>query len=337
MTTLDERVHALATLGFSERQTRFITLVALHSGFCLRRQYAAFAGLQPGAGVRDFLDRLVTRRLARRFGFRPDRGHVYHLHNSSIYGAIGQDDNRNRRRSSPALIARKLMLLDFVLQHQDTEWYATEADKVALFTGRFGVARSSLPRRTYRSRQTAVAPTVRHFIHKLPIGLSGQPAVPSFVFLVTDTRGHAFTQFVRDHVPLLNQLTAWRIVAVAPRHIPGLTACEQAFKQLDSARAGLGDTLRELESYVAVREGLERDDLTGVSVAQIDKFREVRNRFAAAQLDSLYEQWKAKGPGILQTPEAAGLIGLPVLSRGAIVTYRLPIRYDRFGTFAGMV
>ncbi len=106
--TFDERVTALASLGFSDRQTRFLVTVALHSGFCLRRHYTAFADLQYGAGVRDFLDRLVSRRLARRFGFRRDRGHVYHLCNSSIYTAIGQDDNRNRRRTGAALIARKL-------------------------------------------------------------------------------------------------------------------------------------------------------------------------------------------------------------------------------------
>ena len=60
--TFDDRAAALAPLGFSERQTRFLVMVALHSGFCLRRHYTAFADLQYGAGVRDFLDRLVARR-----------------------------------------------------------------------------------------------------------------------------------------------------------------------------------------------------------------------------------------------------------------------------------
>ena len=104
--TFGDRVAALEPLGFSERQTEFLVTVALHSGFCLRRHYMAFAGLKYGAGVRDFLDRLVTRGLARRSQFRADRGHVYHLHHAHIYAAINQDDNRNRRRTSPALIAR---------------------------------------------------------------------------------------------------------------------------------------------------------------------------------------------------------------------------------------
>lgn len=117
--TFDERVRALEHLGFNEAQTRFIVTVALHSGFCLRRHYAKLTGLKYGAGVRGFLDRLVGRGLARRHDFRRDRGHVYHLHHTGIYTAIGQDDNRNRRHTSPALIARKLMLFDYVLDHPE--------------------------------------------------------------------------------------------------------------------------------------------------------------------------------------------------------------------------
>ena len=335
--TFDERVKALASLGFSERQTRFITLVVLHSGFCLRRHYAAFAGLRYGAGVRDFLDRLVARRLARRFNFRRDRGHVYHFHNSSIYSAIGQDDNRNRRRTSPALIARKLMLLDFVLLHQDTDWLATEADKVQLFTRRFGVSREELPRRVYAPKQPGISSTDRYFVDKLPIGLTGEPAVPSFVLLATDARGQAFGHFLQDHAALLDRLPAWRIVAVAPRHIPGLPACERVFREFDSRRSGVGDLVPELDAHFTMRSRIDRDGLGHLPVRQIDRFRETRDRFAKDKLDSLFELWKTEGPAILRTPLAARLLGLPIRSRGSLATFQLPIRYDRFGTFAGVV
>ena len=39
--TFIERVQALAPLGFSDVQTRFLVTVALHSGFCLRRHYTS--------------------------------------------------------------------------------------------------------------------------------------------------------------------------------------------------------------------------------------------------------------------------------------------------------
>ena len=218
--TFDERVRALGLLGFTERQTRFLVTVALHGGFCLRRQYMAFAGVKYGAGVRDFLDRLVAQKLATRVDFRRDRGHVYHLQASAVYDAIGQPDNRNRRHVSTALVARKLMLLDYVLAHPDREWFATEEDKVALFTERFGVSRLALPQRLYVATRHGIPPTTRYFIHKLPIAVSEHPPAVSFVWLVTEVSGEAFEQFVHDHVPLLSELPQWRLVAVAPRHIP---------------------------------------------------------------------------------------------------------------------
>ena len=111
-------------MSLTPRQTRFIALVALHSGYCLRRQYLTFAGLRYGKSVREFLDGLVDRDFATRFAYRRDRGHLYHLCARSIYRAIDQAENRNRRHTSPALIARKLMLLDVVLRHPGREWYA---------------------------------------------------------------------------------------------------------------------------------------------------------------------------------------------------------------------
>ena len=147
--TFDDRVRALEPLGFTPRQTRFIATVALHSGYCLRRQYSAFAGVACGKNVSDFLDTLVARRLAERFTQRADRGLIYHLHARSIYRALGQDHNRNRRNASAALIARKIMLLDFVLGHPEVEWMATERDKVEMFAERCGVPLADLPQRAF--------------------------------------------------------------------------------------------------------------------------------------------------------------------------------------------
>ena len=113
--TFEDRVRALESLGLTPRQTRFIALVALHSGYCLRRQYSAFAGIRYGKNVCDFLEALVARRLAKRFTQRADRGHIYHLQARALYRALGEPEHRNRREASAALIARKIMVLDFVL------------------------------------------------------------------------------------------------------------------------------------------------------------------------------------------------------------------------------
>ncbi len=300
--TFDERVRALEPLGFSERQTRFLVTIALNGGFCLRRHYTAFAGLKYGAGVRDFLDRLVARKLARRLDFRPDRGHVYHVHACAIYSAIGQDDNRNRRRTSPALIARKLMLLDYVLGEPTADWYATEEDKVALFTGRFGVPVHDLPQRVYRAkREPRAASTIRRFIHKLPISLAGDPPIVSFVFLVTDTSGQAFGQFLHDHVRLLNHLPDWQIVAIAPPHIPGVTACQAAFRrfvaEVDQPRSR--EDVERLRTYFAVRERVDRDQLERITVDDINQFRDNRRQFSGPEFEDLFRRWQIEGDSAL--------------------------------------
>jgi hypothetical protein len=169
--TFEDRVRALTYLGFMPRQTRFVVTVALHSGFCLRRQFAAFADIEYGKNVRNFLDHLVDRQLARRLQFEINRGHVYHLSARAVYRAIGQDDNRNRRASSPALIARKLMLLDFA-GPGCRPWLVTEQTR-SRFT-RSCTSRRPIFRET-RLAGPAPEPPTRYFVNKLPIFLSATP------------------------------------------------------------------------------------------------------------------------------------------------------------------
>jgi hypothetical protein len=336
--TFDERVRALALLGFSERQTRFLVTVALHSGFCLRRQYMTFAGLKYGAGVRDFLDRLVVRNLATRFDFRRDRGHVYHLQASAVYDAIGQADNRNRRSASAALIARKLMILDYVLEHRDVEWFATEEEKVSLFTTRFGVPVLDLPQRVYIAPRRDSPPTIRYFIHKLPIFIRQHPPIVWFVWLVTDTSGEALEQFLHDHVRLFAHLPRWRVVTVAPRHIPGLPACAPALERVIVA-VRLPRPIEEcdaLRAYYGRLDQIERNDLGRVSLEEIQRFQKTRQRFEGNDFEVLFQRWKTDGDAALSDRGAAGFLAAIKDGRGALVTEQLPLRYDRFGTRAGV-
>ena len=127
--------------GFTPRQARFLVTVALHSGYCLRRQYMAFAGAAATARTcATFSTRLVARRLAERVTLPRRSRPLYHLHARAIYRALRQDDNRNRRarerrRRSPASSCCSTSSS----RMPDVEWYATEDDKVALFTQRCGV------------------------------------------------------------------------------------------------------------------------------------------------------------------------------------------------------
>jgi hypothetical protein len=338
--TFDERVRALAYLGLTDRQTRFVVTVALHGGYCLRRHYEAFAGIRYGAPVREFLDSLVAHSLAERIQFRRDRGYVYHLRHTSLYDAIGQRENRNRRHVSAAAIARKLMVLDHVLTERTGDWYATEDDKVRLFTDRFGLALEQLPRRIFKARQGHESNT-RFFVHKLPIHLADDLS-PSFVDLVTDTTGAGLTQFLRDHLQLLDGLRRWRIVAIAPPHIPGHTSCETALgrfcHQLRSTRNGT--EMADLKAYFCRRRALERGELAFVGERGFGEataeWRAAQRRFSSAEYEALYSRWKTEGDSALGAPSGQGFLAALEEHRGELVTRVLPYRYDRFGTLAGL-
>ncbi len=333
--TPDAYVETLSAWRLTPRQARFVVTVALHSGYCLRRQYMAFAGLRYGKVVREFLDGLVERRLAERTAYRVDRGFLYHLHARALYRALGQDDNRNRRRTSPAAIARKLMLLDYVIAEPEAEWYATEQDKVALFTGRFGVAPVDLPQRSYAPYDERSPSSTRYFMHKLPVGLVGDPPTVRFVALALDPAGQSFEQFLRDHARLLSHLSTWTIVLVGPRGQASLTPCRRIFDRymIGSPTAAMPDG-RELSRYFTLRRAVERHDWAQLSAADLQSVREARARFTDPRFDALYARWLATGDlvftdgGIVQAAGGA--------STGQLVEHLLPFRYDQFGDLPGV-
>ena len=285
-----------------------MALVALHSGYCLRRQYLTFAGLQYGKNVREFLDGLVTRGLATRFAYRRDRGYLYHLSARSLYRAIDQEENRNRRHTSPALIARKLMVLDYVLGHHEREWYATEQDKVALFTARFDVAIGDLPHRVYTATDGVAGPTTRYFVQKLPIYLEGEPPVVHFVHLVTDETGRGFEQFLSDHARLLARLPAWAVDAVGAGPVDGLSACQQVFQAfMAGAAAPTPGDLTDVQWFFETRRLVDAGQLGGLSVADLNRFRDARSEVQRTRRSpvSMRAGW-SNGDGALSRPAADG-------------------------------
>jgi hypothetical protein len=293
--TFAERVNAVAALGFRPRQAAFLTTVALHSGYCLRRQYAAFAGCKYGKNVRDFLDGVVEQRLAERITYRANRGSIYHLFGRRLYAAIRQEDNRNRRHASPPLIARKLMFLDFVIAHPAFDWYATESDKVELFVNRLGVPTEILPQRTYEPRTLGTrrtdgtrntrAPspsrllppteTTRYWIQKLPIFLHGDSPTVHFVTVVTDAHASAIEAFVREHTPLLRHLRDWSLHAVVPRCTASETACAAAYTRALASASLMSIPRTDLEWFASTKPLVASGDLRDLKIEDLKRYREL--------------------------------------------------------------
>ena len=53
----------------------------------------------------------------------------------AIYRALGVENIRHRRKARPSVLMRRLMSLDFVLEHPGLNWLPTEPEKVEFFEG----------------------------------------------------------------------------------------------------------------------------------------------------------------------------------------------------------
>ena len=182
--TLAERAATLRGLGWTGREAEWLALVCLHSGVFTRRQYTdGYAISRQSADL--FVLRLVEAGLAReepmpdRRGGRPTR--ICHVHGRSLYRALGIENNRHRRRGSSDLVMRRLLSLDYVLDHQDLAWLPTEPEKVAYFR-RLGLSAATLPRREYRGPSSHRS-TRRYFAFKLPV--AGNGVTTTFVYAGT--------------------------------------------------------------------------------------------------------------------------------------------------------
>jgi hypothetical protein len=99
--TSEERVHAVAKFGFTERQARFLVTVMRHSGVCMLRQYCAFAGIVHGQKTRK-LSRSWCGSSSSRRTTAPTTGRASTTSSTlGLYRAIGEPASYLRR--PPAL------------------------------------------------------------------------------------------------------------------------------------------------------------------------------------------------------------------------------------------
>jgi hypothetical protein len=155
----------------------------LHSGVCLQRHYTRFCNIAFGHTTRDFFHLLTARKYATAHTCWRRGGTLYHVHYKGLYAAIGEPDNRHRRRITIPRAAERLMLLDVVLERRDLSWLATEKEKVAYFTNDRQLAYADLPSLTFGDPPNV---TTRYFTDKLPIARGPRPDEVLFMYLVTE-------------------------------------------------------------------------------------------------------------------------------------------------------
>ena len=86
--------------------------------------------------------------------------------------------------------------------------------------------------------------------------------------------------------------------------------------------------------FLATRQVVETRDLRTLSIADLDRLRETRRRFANARMEALYGAWLPDGERALDRGTGASpTVTAPV---GQLLTRELPSTYSQFGSWPGV-
>lgn len=197
----------IQSVGYTEREASFLYLVAVHSGYFLRRQFDRFIDRHSGAIAQHFLKkaRWVGHVTALDFG---QQRHVYHLSHKNFYTVIEAPDSQNRRRKSDAEIKLRLMALDYVLSHLDENFLDNPETKMQFFTERLGIPQKDLPQSGRYSQQP--------FADRVLIVCEEGEKMPRFIFPDEGMRSMArLEKFLSDYQRLFQGLTGFELVYLA--------------------------------------------------------------------------------------------------------------------------
>jgi hypothetical protein len=286
--TLDyDPISSLEAVGYLEREASFLYLVAIHSGYFLRRQYSQFVQCDRGAMPTRFLEKASRSRHLRVIECGQGR-HIYHLASKPVYEAVGRPDSQNRRIKGDAYIKLRLMVLDFVLAHLSANILEDEAGKVDFFTTQCGVRSELLPR-SYAGR-------LMYFSDGFPI-LVSNTGVPSFVFFDEgQVRATRFERYLKQYKPLFAALGEFELTFVADNenNSARAKAAFGRFLPVDRMRGVTPMTPLGVDHFIrflAVRQQSEVGG-RGVLSSDLKTLREGENLYTSLEHQALYSAWK---------------------------------------------
>ena len=325
---LEQAAHTITKRGFTDRQARFLILVARHSGVCVMRQYSSFAGIVFGQKTRKFFTNLERLGLVSTYDCAHNRGRVYHIRHRAIYEAIGEPDSRLRRPPGVPRALERLMLLDAILENPESIWMSASTEKLGYLASR-GISADDAPHLSIRQGDQR---RVRYFPDRLPIGVHPSGHVV-FVYLHADPLQDEFRNFLQRHAPLLERLPAWTIRIVVPPHLGDLPDRLQknAWAQLASPLSEL--VLTELRWYFDRRTG----GLAGLSEpADRRRFERCERAFATDRYTVLYRCWRDDGERVLATASSPVIGKAMELGAAKIEPLVLPHAYSHLAPMAGV-
>jgi len=331
-------IRNLETLfGYTREEAAFLALAALNSGYFLRRQFSSFAGVVRGKRATHLIEKLTTNGHIRQLTFRSDRA-IYHLCARPLYAALGDENNRNRRKHHVFTIKNRIMGLDFILEHPSERFLGTENERLTFFSERLDAPIEVFPAKRYRAKKDIGQHTDRYFVDKFPISVRNEslpPPVVRFAFVDEGLNGlSAFETYLRQYRGLFDSLESFEVIYVA--------AVEQHFRAAKALFArwfGDSDATKSqklasrLIEYFQQRERYDRKDASTFTRSAVKQFRADRQQFSGAQYEQMFSDWRARGDSVVYAMLTQSSAPRCASSR-RFSTHLLRFDYNLFGSVA---
>ena len=285
------QIDAIRALGYSEQESRFLYLVATHSGYFVARQFLGFTGARSRHRTSLFWAKLQARQHARIYRFAQS-GTVYHLFSRKIYRQIGHENLPNRRGHEFEYIRTRIAGLDFVLGNLDNQYLETEPDKVAYFCSELNVPTHHLPAKSYADRHTAGG-VVRYFADRYPMFIPRAPLPRTVVFTYlqgTEASLAGFAHHLRSYAPLFRQLAEFKFLFLA-RTDCFFGKAHELFRDLVTiplAPNPADDLLR----YFKIRKAWDLAEYAAVTEDDLMFHNLAKERFRGSRVEHFYRAWK---------------------------------------------
>ena len=324
-----QHIQKLRSFGYTEREARFLNIVAIHSGYFTQTQLCPYVANRSGRATRSFTSRLLSRKHVRERKYQ-NNASVYHLAHRNIYQAIERENIRNRRSHTFDFVKTRLAMLDFVLAHLEFDYFEGEAEKVQYFEQHFEIRPQDMPGRTYRGANK-VPDTIRYFVDKFPMFLdstvAGEPLV-TFTFIDSGFGNlDAFRTHLDAYATFLSRVPRFAFVFASPAQ----KLFDPAQKRFQNkTNPPTGKLSEQVARYFTLRANWEAKRYELLKDADIEFMNHARQCFTGETFESAFAEWKV---GCLNERNLLAVLESPTRHKQEIrfSTYLLPRDYSSFG------
>jgi hypothetical protein len=277
------QIASLVSFGYTEVESRFLYLVATHSGYFTVRQFLDFSHAKSGKRNAHLIEKLFSQGHATAQRYRR-RSCVYHLHSRALYDAIDKGKLRNRRNHEIRHIKARLLALDHILAHSENEYFETAEAKWRYFAEVLRV-----PEEIFRP-ETDESDGIT-FPGQFPISVSRASAesapVVTFTYVASEPVGlDPFIKHLRTYRRLFAALPYFQFVYLSTASKEQDEAAE-IFALLIQGR-GLGDLLR----YFDLKTKWDNKQYGQLSEDDLIFLSESRKRYTGESFATLHYLWK---------------------------------------------